>query len=198
VGKPYFVMEHVAGRDLLAWAGERRRSPAELARMVCTVCEAIEHAHARGVIHRDLKPGNILVRSQDDRPVVCDFGLAKWRAEIQDITRHTGTGEILGTPSYMPPEQALGKRTLIGPPTDVYALGAVLYHLLTGRPPFQAPKLFQTIAKVVNEPPVPPRQLDPAIPPALEAVVLKALAKEPTARFPTCAALSQAIAAAVA
>ena len=193
-GKPYFAMDYVAGRDLAAWAAERRRTPAECVAMVAVLCAAMEHAHARGVVHRDIKPANVLVARDGDRPVLCDFGLARYRAEVQDLTK---TGDILGTPSYMPPEQAMGKRHLIGPPTDVYALGAVLYHLLTGHPPFLGASAFLTIAKVMREPPEPPSRSNPEVTPALEAAVLKALAKNPVERFPTCGDLRAAIEAAV-
>ncbi|MBX3466859.1 MAG: serine/threonine protein kinase [Planctomycetes bacterium] len=189
-GRPYFVMDHVQGRDLAAWAKERPRALGECVRMVVTLCQAMEHAHSRGVIHRDLKPANVVVRAKDDQPMICDFGLAKVKAELQDLTR---TGDILGTPSYMPPEQALGHRQKIGPPTDVYALGALLYHLVTGRPPFLAASAFLTIARVIKEPPEPPRALNPAVPPALEQVLLKALEKDPVARYHTCGELRTAL-----
>ncbi|MCO5165198.1 MAG: serine/threonine protein kinase [Planctomycetes bacterium] len=189
-GRPFFVMDHVQGRDLAAWAQERPRALAECVGMVVALCQAMEHAHSRGVIHRDLKPANVLVRAKDERPMICDFGLAKVKAELQDLTR---TGDILGTPSYMPPEQALGQRQKIGPPTDVYALGALLYHLVTGRPPFLGASAFLTIAKVIKEPPEPPRALNPAIPPALEQVLLKALEKDPVRRFHTCGDLRAAL-----
>jgi serine/threonine protein kinase len=189
-GKPYFVMDYVKGRDLAAWRHERPRSFAECVRMVVTLCQAMEHAHSRGVIHRDLKPGNVLVREGDDQPTICDFGLARYKAEAHGLTR---TGDILGTPSYMPPEQALGHRAKIGPPTDVYALGALLYHLVTGKPPFLGPTAFLTIAKVIKEKPEPPRAIVPTCPEALEAAILKALAKEPIDRFHTCADLRKAL-----
>ena len=155
----------------------------------------MDHAHNRGVIHRDLKPANILVRQGDDHPMICDFGLAKFRAAIQDFTQHTNTGEILGTPSYMPKEQALGHHKLVGPPTDAYALGAVLYHLVTGRPPFLGASAFLTIAKVVREPPELPSKLNPKVSPALEKLIMKSLEKEPRDRYPTCGELGRALAA---
>jgi predicted Ser/Thr protein kinase len=189
-GKPYYVMEYVPGRDLAAWKGERPRPLVECVRMTVSLCHAMEHAHSRGVIHRDLKPGNVIVREGDDQPTVCDFGLARYRADVQGLTR---TGDILGTPSYMAKEQALGERKKIGPPTDVYGLGAMLYFLITGKPPFHGATAFLTISKVIEEKPRPPRELDPKIPRPLEDAVLKALAKEPIDRFHTCADLRKAL-----
>jgi len=189
-GKPYFVMDYVKGRDLSAWRNEKARPFADCVRMLVTLCQAMEHAHSRGVIHRDLKPGNVLVREGDDQPTICDFGLARYKAEAHGLTR---TGDILGTPSYMPPEQALGHRAKIGPPTDVYALGALLYHLVTGKPPFLGPTAFLTIAKVIKEKPESPRKIVPTIPEALEVIILKALSKEPIDRFHTCADLRMAL-----
>ncbi|RMG14069.1 MAG: serine/threonine protein kinase [Planctomycetota bacterium] len=194
-GSCYYAMDFVAGRDLARWREECSRSPAECVRLIAAVCEAMDYAHGRGVVHRDLKPGNVLVETQGDRPRVVDFGIAKTKRDLSSLTR---TGDILGTPNYMPPEQALGKRARIGPPTDVYALGALLYFLLTGRPPFRAPSAFATIEKVVREPPPRPSEFAGNIPPALEAVVLHALAKDPRQRFPTCGDFANALRAAVA
>jgi hypothetical protein len=189
-GKPYFVMDYIPGRDLGAWLAERSHSLVESVRTLMILCGALEHAHARGVVHRDIKPGNVLIREGTDQPMLCDFGLARYRAEIQSLTQ---TGDIIGTPSYMPPEQALGHRHKIGPPTDVYALGALLYHLVTGRPPFLGATAFLTIAKVIKDPPDEPRKHNPKVPPALEAVILKAMQKEPVNRFHTCADLRVAL-----
>jgi eukaryotic-like serine/threonine-protein kinase len=189
-GRPYYTMDYVQGRDLLGWTREGARTPSEATAMVVTICEAMNYAHGHGVIHRDLKPGNVLVDKSEDRPLICDFGLAKYKADMQNLTQ---TGDILGTPSYMPPEQALGDRKKIGPPTDTYAIGAILYYLLTSRPPFTAPSAFATINKVVREPPKPPSEHNPAVSAALEQVVLKALSKEPIDRFHTCSDLGDAL-----
>jgi len=140
-------------------------------------------------VHRDLKPGNVLVREEDEAPLVCDFGLARFRSGSA-LTR---TGDILGTPNFMAPEQARGERKLIGPPTDVYGLGAILYYLLVGRPPFVGARTFAVIERVITEPPTPPRQLRRDIDPGLEEVLLKTLAKTPPERFHTCGQLHRAL-----
>src|SRR5262249_29845698 len=136
-GRPYFVMEYIDGEPLDRYCDRHRPGTRERLQMLLTVCAAVQHAHERGVLHRDLKPGNVLVTA-DGTPRVTDFGLAK-RLEDQagspPATGQTPSGAILGTPSYMAPEQAGGK---VGPAADVYALGSILYELLTGRPPFQA------------------------------------------------------------
>ncbi len=144
-----------------------------------TIAEAIQHAHGQGTLHRDLKPSNVLI-DEADRPHVTDFGLAK------QISRESGltvTGQILGTPSYMPPEQAAGRTADVGPASDVYSLGALLYELLTGRPPFRAESVFDTIVQVVNTEPVPPRMLNPKVPRDLDTICLKCLEKDPKKRF---------------
>ena len=146
--------------------------------LLAKVAEAIEYAHRHGVIHRDLKPANVLI-DQSGNPRVTDFGLAK---RLQADSGLTGSGQIMGTPSYMPPEQAGGHRGEVGPAADVYALGATLYALITGRPPFQAATAMDTVIQVVAEEPVPPRRLNPAIPRDLETIILKCLEKEPPKR----------------
>jgi len=189
-GKPYYAMDFIEGRDLNAWAMERLRTPAESIRLMTTICAAVNYAHGKGIVHRDIKPANILVRRADDAPVLCDFGLARYRAEVNNLTR---TGDILGTPAYMAPEQALSKRSQIGPPTDVYAIGAVLYHLVASRPPFSGPTPFATIDKLVRSDPARPSTLNPKVSPELDAVILKALAKEPVDRYHTCDKLQEAL-----
>ena len=150
------------------------------------VTEAIEYAHQRGVIHRDMKPANILLDAAGN-PAVTDFGLAK---KLKGNSGLTGSGQIMGTPSYMPPEQAGGNRGEVGPAADVYALGATLYALLTGRPPFQAASVMDTVLMVISDEPVPPRRLNASVPRDLEVICLKCLEKDPGRRYGTADALA--------
>ena len=138
-------------------------------------------------MHRDLKPANILL-DPDGRPRVTDFGLAK---RLETDSGLTASGEIMGTPSYMSPEQAAGRNDLVGPPVDVYALGAVLYCLLAGRPPFQAASTVETLMQVIERDPVPVRQLNPGVPRDLETICLKCLQKDPARRYATAADLAE-------
>src|SRR5262249_41689677 len=139
-----------------------------------------------GVIHRDLKPHNVLLTPEGE-PKITDFGLAKKLDQTQEITR---SGAVMGTPSYMAPEQAQGQNADIGPATDVYALGAILYELLTGRPPFKADTMMDTLFQVISRDVVPPRQLQPRAPRDLETICLKALAKEPGRRYLSAATMA--------
>ncbi|MBL4845009.1 MAG: serine/threonine protein kinase [Planctomycetes bacterium] len=189
---PFFTMDYVAGRDLEDWVQERSRDPLESARILIPICDALNHAHGRGVVHRDIKPGNILVRAADEAPFLCDFGLAKLRSAASALTQ---TGDILGTPSYMAPEQARGEGKLIGPPTDVHAMGALLYFLLAGRPPFVGPTPFETLRAVAMDVPPSVRELNPAVSVELAAIVHKALQKAPQDRFHTAADMKAALAA---
>jgi WD40 repeat protein len=190
-GCPYLTMELVAGPTLTqACAGQPQPAHAAAA-LVETLARAIACAHAAGIVHRDLKPGNVLLAgagpSLADRvPKVIDFGLAK-RLDDLSLTR---PGLVLGTPSYMAPEQAQGKRGPVGPAVDVYALGAILYELLTGRPPFLAESVESTLALVVGEDPLPPRRQHPKVPRDLETICLKCLAKEPQRRYTSAAELA--------
>ncbi len=185
-GLPYFSLEYMAGGGLDRRLAGTPLPPAQAAALVETLARAMQAAHARGIIHRDLKPANILL-SGDGVPKVTDFGLAR----RQDASvRQTQSGAILGTPCYMAPEQAMGTLEDIGPATDVYALGAVLYECLTGRPPFKAPTPLETLYQVVNDEPVPPRQLQPQAPRDLETICLKCLAKEPARRYTSAGELA--------
>ncbi len=172
----FFSMGFVDGKSLAARVAEGPVSAREAADLTKQVAEAVQFAHERGVIHRDLKPANVLLDAQG-RPKVTDFGLAK---KLQADSGLTHTGQVMGTPSFMPPEQADGKN--VGPPADVYALGAILYCLLTGRPPFQAATPLDTLLQVIGQDPVPPRQLNATVPADLETIALKALQKEKPAR----------------
>lgn len=188
-GQPYFVMEYIAGRPLGRWCEEQRLPTRERARLLRDACAAVEYAHARGVIHRDLKPGNILVTDEGVVKIV-DFGLAKQLDANEDSSDRTQTGVILGTPSYMAPEQAAGRGHAVSPAADVYALGAILYELLTGRPPFRGDTSVETVMQVLHDDPVPPSRLHPGLPTDLETVALKCLQKEPARRYSSAAALA--------
>ncbi len=186
-GQHYFSMGFVEGQSLSQRLADGPLSPREAAEVMAKVAEAIEYAHCRGVIHRDLKPGNILL-DRNGNPRVTDFGLAK---KVEGDSGLTASGQIMGTPSYMPPEQAGGNRGEVGPAADVYALGATLYALVTGRPPFQAATAMDTLLQVIGEEPVPPRRLNAMIPRDLETICLKCLEKEPGNRYASAAAMRE-------
>ncbi len=211
-GQAYLCMEFVGGQTL----AEKVRTdgplpPREAARLVAVIARAVEHAHAFGIIHRDLKPSNILLQAGSEQwavgsqnqgsvsspstahcplptstPKVSDFGLAKKIDNAESITK---TGAVVGTPSYMAPEQAAGRKELT-PAADVYALGAVLYELLTGRPPFQAAHPIDTLLLVLEQEPVPPRHLNATVDRELELICLKCLQKPATVRYPTAGELA--------
>ena len=185
-GRPYFTMEFVEGGSLAAKVGGAPQPAAWAASLVATVAGAVHVAHEGGVVHRDLKPSNILL-TRDGTPKVTDFGLA-WRLEHGDGL--TLSGVPLGTPSYVAPEQARGDKGAIGPAADVYALGAILYECLTGRPPFRAETAAATLQQVLTEEPVPPPRLNPAVPRDLATICLKCLEKEPAKRYGSAAALA--------
>jgi WD40 repeat protein/tRNA A-37 threonylcarbamoyl transferase component Bud32 len=178
-GRHYFAMGLVEGGSL----EERLRGgplpSREAAALVQKIAEAVAYAHERGIVHRDLKPANILL-DQKGQPRITDFGLAK---NLQGEHSRTVTGQILGTPGYMAPEQALAHSGGVGPAADLYALGAVLYCLITGRPPFQAAGVMETLQQVLTRNPVPPRDLNPGVERDLETICLKCLHKEPLRRY---------------
>jgi eukaryotic-like serine/threonine-protein kinase len=182
-GLPFLVLEFCEGGNLAQRLRGTPQAAAAAADLVEPLARAVEHAHQAGVVHRDLKPANVLLTA-DGTHKVADFGLAK--VERPELT---ATGAVLGTPSYMAPEQATGSRA-VGPPADVYALGAILYELLTGRPPFQGANTLETLAQVRGQEPVPPRRLQPAVPRDLETVCLKCLEKEPARRYVSAGALA--------
>ncbi|MDB5313086.1 MAG: serine/threonine protein kinase [Gemmataceae bacterium] len=195
-GRPYLAQEFLDGGALAQKLAGRPQPPAEAAALVETVARAVQHSHDHGILHRDLKPGNILLAA-DGTPKVADFGLAKplagkavdtWPESGGALTR---TGEVLGTPGYMPPEQASGVVSKLGPGADVYALGAILYEMLTGRPPFQAPDVLQTLMMVLTLEPVSPRTLQPKVPKDLETICLKCLEKPIEKRYVSAAALAE-------
>ena len=178
-GLPYLSLEYVDGGSLDRRLSGNPFAPRDAAQLIRTLSEAIHAVHQRGIIHLDLKPANILLGA-DGTPKITDFGLAK---SIADDRGRTATGAVLGTPSYMAPEQAGGRRREIGPAADIYALGAILYELLTGQPPFRAETPLDTLLLLVTEEVAPPRELQPGVPRALEAICLKCLRKEPDQRY---------------
>jgi WD40 repeat protein/tRNA A-37 threonylcarbamoyl transferase component Bud32 len=185
-GYPFFSLEFCPGGSLAARLNGTPLPPAEAAPLVEALARAVQAAHQAGVVHRDLKPANVLLLS-DGTPKITDFGLAK---KLDDASGQTASGAIMGTPSYMAPEQAEGKSKEIGPAADVYALGAVLYELLTGRPPFRAATPLDTVLQVISEEPVPPSRLVAKLPRDLETICLKCLHKEPRKRYASAAELA--------
>jgi eukaryotic-like serine/threonine-protein kinase len=185
-GLPFLELEYLAGGSLAGALDGTPRPAAEAARLVETLAHAAAEAHRLGVVHRDLKPGNILLTA-DGEPKVGDFGLAKLLASD---SRLTCTGQVVGTPCYMAPEQAEARAGEVGPAADVYSLGAILYELLTGHPPFKAATVLQTLDLVRSQEPVPPRRAQPAVPRDLETVCLKCLHKDPRRRYAGAAALA--------
>jgi mono/diheme cytochrome c family protein len=178
-GRPFLAMEYVAGGSLAELLGRQPPSARRAAELVETLARAVSAAHERAIVHRDLKPSNVMLTA-DGAPKIADFGLAK-RLDVD--ADHTHTGEILGTPSYMAPEQAEGKKDQIGPATDVYALGAILYELLAGRPPFRGTSPLDSLRLVIGAEPVAPSRLKPSVPRDLEAICLKCLEKRPARRY---------------
>ena len=205
-GRPYFSLEYVDGGSLAQRIVEAPATPRAAAKLVEILARTMNVAHQRGIVHRDLKPANILLAtiasnssmvrerendsttlpadhwSKNTVPKIADFGLAK---RVDEDSSQTQSGTILGTPSYMAPEQAGGKNREIGPAADIYSLGAILYELLVGRPPFKASNPIDTVRQVIEQEPVPPRQLEPRVPHDLETICLKCLEKDPAKRFGT-------------
>lgn len=187
-GQHFFSMGFVEGDSLASWAKANRPSIADAARLLKIVAEAVQYAHENGIVHRDLKPANILM--DGDQPRITDFGLAR---NLQGDSAMTVTGQIMGTPSYMPPEQARGDLAAIGPPADVYSLGVILYELLAGEVPFKSARVFETLELVQNAEPKPPRLLNPSIDPDLDTIVLKCLRKNIDERYETAQELADEI-----
>ncbi len=189
-GQPYFSMGFVDGKSLVAYTAEAPLPERKTADLVRKITDAVAHAHRQGIIHRDLKPGNVLV-DQWNEPHITDFGLAK---QVDARGGGTVTGQVLGTPSYMPPEQAEGRIKDVGKAADIYAIGATLYFLLTARPPFLAPTPIETLLQVCEKEPLPPRKLTPWITRDLETICLKCLEKEPHRRYPSAGSLADDLA----
>jgi len=185
-GRHFFSMEYIEGKDLSALTREQPLPPQRAAGYLRTIAEAVHYAHEQGTLHRDLKPSNVLVDERDE-PHVTDFGLAR---RLDGGSELTASGQVLGTPSFMPPEQVAGRRDAIGAASDVYSLGAILYHLLTGRPPFAAGTQEETLRQVMELEPAPPRLLNGSTPRDLETICLKCLAKEPRRRYATARELA--------
>jgi serine/threonine protein kinase len=218
-GRPYFVLEFVAGGSLAQHLRGMPQPVRPAAQMVETLARAVHAAHANGVIHRDLKPANILLQGPGVRtpragetpplipdpcplspsflvPKITDFGVAKCAGgdeEVPDLRSATVTGELLGTPNYMSPEQAMVRRQRVGPAADVYALGAILYELLTGRPPFTGETALATVLQVLHNEPVSVTSLQPSVPRDLETICLKCLRKEPRQRYGSALELAEDI-----
>lgn len=185
--RPFITMGFIQGHTLSGWAKQTKPSARRIAEKVALLARAVGYAHERGVVHRDLKPSNVMVDSETEEPVLMDFGLAK---ELHEENSHlTQSGQIMGTPAYMSPEQAQGDQDSIGRPTDVYALGAILYDLLCGRPPFVG-NVGDVLRRVQTEDPPTPRSLMPKVHRDLETICLKALAKRPSARYESAVALA--------
>ncbi len=185
-GQHYFSMDYIEGRSLSHVIRQGPLSAKTAAKHAATVAHAIDYAHHRGILHRDLKPSNVLL-DENGMPQITDFGLAKEMGAESDVT---ATGQALGTPSYMPPEQAAGRRDQMGPASDVYSIGAMLYEMLIGRPPFHAETPFDTMLQVIENDPPPPRLLNPNLPRDLDTITLKCLEKEPSQRYQTAVELA--------
>jgi len=188
-GRPFMALEFAHGTELGELIGETGRIPLLPALEISIqICRALVAAHSAGVVHRDLKPQNIIVGGELSEPVVkvLDFSVSK----SEDL-QFTATGTIIGTPSYMPPEQARGAD--IGPTVDIYAVGAILYDMLCGRPPFEGTEPGQVLAALLTSAPPAPRSLAPLMPESVEQVILKAIAREPKHRYPIVEALLEAL-----
>ena len=186
-GRHFFSMEYVAGESLADLVRERPLVPRRAASYISDICEAVQLAHDNGILHRDIKPANVLVNKKDI-PLVTDFGLAK---QVHEKSGMTMEGSVLGTPSYMPPEQARGNLDEVDTRSDIYAIGATLYQLLTGNPPFAAASVYETIRQVLNKEPAEPQERNPDIPQDLATICMKCLQKSPDKRYQTALELQE-------
>jgi serine/threonine protein kinase len=186
-GRPYIALEFANGGSLQERISGKPQDAEESASLVESLAGAMQLAHENDIIHRDLKPANVLL-TEEGTPRITDFGLAK---RMDDDSNQTRSGSVLGTPSYMAPEQAGGESDSVGPSADIYALGAILYHMLTGRPPFQAASALDTVLLVIGEEPVAPSKLNPVLTVDLETICLKCLEKDAQRRYRTAAELGQ-------
>ena len=186
-GRPYIALEYADGGSLDQKIAGTPQNASESARLIETLARAIELAHQQEIIHRDLKPANILL-TEEGEPKITDFGLAK---RLDEDSSQTKSGAVMGTPSYMAPEQAASNAKTLGPAADTYALGAILYHMLTGRPPFQAETQLDTIMQVIGEEPIAPRRLNSTVPVDLETITLKCLQKDIGRRYDSAEALAE-------
>ncbi len=188
-GQAYFSMSYVEGETLTALLSRGPLRGREAAALLATIARAVDYAHQHGILHRDLKPSNILL-DDTGRPHITDFGLAKRVKAMGQHERLTRTNAIVGTPAYMAPEQVTGSRGTPSPASDVYSLGVILYEMLTGRPPFQAPTPVDTLLLVLDQEPVRPGMLNPKVDPDLELICLKCIQKEPELRYQSAAELA--------
>ena len=210
-GQPFLALEYVSGGSLADRLDGTPLPPRQAAEILLPLARAVHHAHERGIIHRDLKPANVLLASgaasaprvtqtrgadaaplAESVPKITDFGLVK---RLDDDAGRTRTGTVLGSPSYMAPEQAAGDVKAVGPAADVYALGAILYEMLAGRPPFRGDSVLETLRQVLEHDPVPPGRFQPKVPRDLETICLKCLEKVPGHRYPSAEALARDLAA---
>ncbi|HUT34517.1 MAG TPA: serine/threonine-protein kinase [Planctomycetota bacterium] len=186
-GRHFYTMDYIKGRDLADLIRSGEIATRRALDIAMQVADALDYAHSRGVVHRDIKPSNIMIDAED-RVHIMDFGLAK---QLDSDTKFTRTGTTIGTPAYMPPEQASGESARVDHRADIYSLGAVLYEMLTARPPFSGDTMMNTLIRVLNDEPVPPKRLNPRIHRDVQTIVLKAMEKSPERRYGSMHALAE-------